>query len=106
MNFKRWNEIIMKRRHFMKIAAGTSIGAIVTGCTKDRQKPAGVVSLRRLGRTDIQLTPVGFGAQHTRDSDLIRYAIDKGINFIETAGDTASASPATVLRPWVKQSAE
>lgn len=69
----------------MKTAAGAGIGAIVTGCTKDGQKPAGKLSLRRLGRTDIQLTPVGFGAQHTRDSDLIRYAIDRGINYIETA---------------------
>jgi predicted aldo/keto reductase-like oxidoreductase len=69
----------------MKIAAGTGIGVVVSGCTKDGQKPNGLLPLRRLGRTDIQLTPVGFGAQHTRDSDLIRYAIDRGINYIETA---------------------
>jgi predicted aldo/keto reductase-like oxidoreductase len=75
----------MKRRKFMKIAAGTGIGAVMAGCTKDSQKPAGGISLRRLGRTDIRLTPVGFGAQHTRDSDLIRYAIDRGMNHIETA---------------------
>lgn len=75
----------MNRSNFMKIAAGTGIGAIVTGCIKDGQKPDGGVRLRKLGRTDIQLTPVGFGAQHTRDCDLIRYAIDQGVNFIETA---------------------
>jgi predicted aldo/keto reductase-like oxidoreductase len=75
----------MKRRKFMKIAAGMGIGAIVTGCAKDGQKPAGGLPLRQLGRTDLQLTPVGFGAQHTRDSNLIRYAIDRGINYIETA---------------------
>ena len=69
----------------MKTAAGAGIGAIVTGCAKDVQKPAGRLLLCQLGRTDIQLTPVGFGAQHTRDSDLIRYAIDQGINYIETA---------------------
>jgi predicted aldo/keto reductase-like oxidoreductase len=75
----------MQRRNFLKTAAGAGIGAIVAGCTKDGQKPAGGLPLRQLGRTDIQLTPVGFGAQHTRDSDLIRYAIDRGINYIETA---------------------
>jgi predicted aldo/keto reductase-like oxidoreductase len=75
----------MKRRKFMKIAAGTGIGAIVTGCNQDSQKPVDVLPLRQLGRTGIQITPVGFGAQHTRDSDLIRYAIDRGINYIETA---------------------
>jgi len=37
--FKRLNGISkmkMKRRKFLKTAAGTGIGAIVTGCTKDR----------------------------------------------------------------------
>lgn len=75
----------MKRRKFMKIAAGAGVGAVVAGCTKDRRKPAGGVPLRRLGRTELQLTPLGFGAQHTKDSNLVRYAIDRGINYIETA---------------------
>jgi predicted aldo/keto reductase-like oxidoreductase len=75
----------MKRRKFLKTAAGTGIGTIITGCTKDGQKPSEGLPLRQLGRTNLQLTPVGFGAQHTRDSGLIRYAIDRGINYIETA---------------------
>ena len=69
----------------MKVLAGTGIGAIVTGCTKNSEKLTKEMPLRQLGRTDLQLTPVGFGAQHTRDSELIRYAIDQGINYIETA---------------------
>lgn len=69
----------------MKIAAGTGIGAMATGCAKDRQKLTEGIPLRQLGQTDLQLTPVGFGAQHIRDSDLIRYAMDQGINYIETA---------------------
>ena len=69
----------------MKTAAGAGIGAIVTGCTKDGQKPTAKIQMRQLGRTNIQLTSVGFGAQHTRDSDLIRYAIDHGFNYVETA---------------------
>ena len=75
----------LKRRKFLKVAAGIGIGAIVTGCTKDGQKLTKGIPLRQLGRTDLQLTPVGFGAQHTRDSELIRYAIGQGINYIETA---------------------
>ena len=31
------------------------------------------------------LSPLGFGAQHTRDADLIRNALDQGVNLIETA---------------------
>ena len=40
---------------------------------------------RKLGRTDLKLWPLGFGAQHTRDPDLIRSALDQGVNLIETA---------------------
>ena len=69
----------------MKAVAGMGTGAIVAGCTKDSQKLTKGIPLRQLGRTDLQLTPVGYGAQHTRDSELIRYAIDQGINYIETA---------------------
>ena len=31
------------------------------------------------------LSPLGFGAQHTRDADLLRGALDRGVNLIETA---------------------
>jgi predicted aldo/keto reductase-like oxidoreductase len=79
------SEIKIKRRKFLKVVAGISIGTVVTGCTKDSEKPTKGIGLRQLGRTDLQLTPVGYGAQHTRDSELIRYAIDQGINYIETA---------------------
>ncbi|MFX0210805.1 MAG: aldo/keto reductase [Candidatus Hodarchaeota archaeon] len=61
------------------------IGAAFAGWTKGCQKVTKVVPLRQLGRTDLQVTPVGYGAQHTRDSELICYAIDQGINYIETA---------------------
>ena len=69
----------------MKIAAGTGVGAMTTGCTQYSQRLADGIPLRRLGRTDLRLTSVGYGAQHTTDSELIRYAIDQGINYIETA---------------------
>ena len=88
MSFERLNlksQMKIKRRKFLKAMTGIGIGAIVTGCTKDSQELNKGIPLRQLGRTDLQLTPVGYGAQHTRDSKLIRYAIDQGINYIETA---------------------
>jgi len=69
----------------LKVVAGIGLGAAVTGWTKDSQKLTKEIPLRKLGRTDLQITPVGYGAQHTRDSELIRYALDQGINYIETA---------------------
>jgi len=39
---------------------------------------------RNVGNTGISVTPVCFGAPRTNQESLIRYAIDKGINFIDT----------------------
>jgi predicted aldo/keto reductase-like oxidoreductase len=75
----------IKRRKFMKVVAGIGLGTTVTGLTKDSKKLTKEIPLRKLGRTDLQITPIGYGAQHTRDSKLIRHAIDQGINYIETA---------------------
>jgi hypothetical protein len=36
----------------------------------------GPTQRRPLGKTGLMLSPVGFGAQCTRDADLIRYALD------------------------------
>jgi len=46
------------------------------------KKPA--VPLRVLGRTDIKVTPVGFGASRTMEPTLVKAALDKGINFLDT----------------------
>jgi hypothetical protein len=40
--------------------------------------------LRSLGKTGIMVTPLCFGAPRTNEESLIKYAIEKGINFIDT----------------------
>ncbi|MGB8492660.1 MAG: aldo/keto reductase [Bacteroidales bacterium] len=42
------------------------------------------VQLRPLGTTGIRVSPICFGAPRTNEESLIRYAIDKGINYIDT----------------------
>jgi aryl-alcohol dehydrogenase-like predicted oxidoreductase len=39
---------------------------------------------RHVGKTAILVSPVCFGATRTNEESLIRYAIDRGINFIDT----------------------
>jgi uncharacterized protein len=43
--------------------------------------PAG---MRAIGKTTLKVTPICFGAPRTNEESLIRYAVDKGINFIDT----------------------
>ena len=43
-----------------------------------------VPELRNIGKTGIMVTPLCFGATRTNEGSLIKYGIDKGINFIDT----------------------
>jgi aryl-alcohol dehydrogenase-like predicted oxidoreductase len=87
------------RREFTKRVAEIGTGSILAlaGCsshdgdkglgdaTGEKRSTDGKSNLQRLGNTDLALSRVGFGAQHTQDPDLIRYALDQGINHIETS---------------------
>lgn len=87
------------RREFAKRIGEASVGGLLAlaGCSPrdeatsrsgtgaGQPDTAGQSGLRRLGRTGLLLSRVGFGAQHTRDPELIRYALDQGMNHLETA---------------------
>ncbi|MGD0262362.1 MAG: aldo/keto reductase [Verrucomicrobiota bacterium] len=87
------------RRAFTKKLGGFGVGGMLAfaGCDSrkeetilsekrpDKQSTDGRTKLRRLGKTGLMLSTVGFGAQHTRDAELIRYTLDRGVNHIETA---------------------
>jgi len=45
----------------------------------------GRIVYRQLGNTGFKVSELGFGAMNTRDSALIEAAIDRGINYIDTA---------------------
>ncbi len=43
------------------------------------------VQYRTLGRTGLKVSVVGYGAMRTSDPNVIHHALDKGINYIDTA---------------------
>ncbi|MGD0754852.1 MAG: aldo/keto reductase [Bacteroidales bacterium] len=43
-----------------------------------------IADFRAVGKTGIMVSPICFGAPRTNDGSLIRYALSKGINFIDT----------------------
>jgi len=87
------------RREFTKRVGKIGTGSILAlaGCsshdgdkdvantTGERRSTDGKSNLRRLGDTDLDLSSVGFGAQHIQEPGLIRYALDQGMNHIETS---------------------
>lgn len=42
------------------------------------------VHFRKLGNTGIMISPLCFGAPRTNDESLIKYSVEKGINYIDT----------------------
>ncbi len=46
---------------------------------------AGGMRYRRLGRTGLQVSEIGFGGYPVDDPDVVRYAVDQGINYFDTS---------------------
>ncbi|HLP74506.1 MAG TPA: aldo/keto reductase [Bacteroidales bacterium] len=71
----------LTRKEFLSI---TGAAGIVAATGKMTVKPGNFTSLRPLGKTGIMVSPLCFGAPRTNEVSLIKYAIGKGINFIDT----------------------
>ncbi|HCC71044.1 MAG TPA: hypothetical protein DEQ09_07840, partial [Bacteroidales bacterium] len=58
--------------------------------------------MNELGNTGIMVTPICFGASRTRDEGLIRFAIDSGINFLDTGRSYARGNNERLVGRAVK----
>ncbi len=76
------------RREFLKAGiAGTSalIGMNVEAIAASGPFVFPQPVYRTLGRTGLKVTSVSFGAMLTPESEVIRYALDHGVNYVDTA---------------------
>jgi len=78
------------RRNFLKLGAATT-GAAVTGCGSPGQSTTATASLelgyRPLGGTGLEVSEVTFGAHGIGRPDLMRAAVDAGINTFCVSGN-------------------
>jgi len=59
--------------------------------------PSTNMQYRVMGRSGFKVSEVGFGGYPVRDPSVVQYAIDKGINYIDTAWDyTGGVSESTI----------
>ena len=73
---------INRKEFFTKVIAGIAgISFVSKNITKLISSGP---ELRAIGDTGITVSPICFGAPRTNDESLIRYALEKGINFIDT----------------------
>jgi aryl-alcohol dehydrogenase-like predicted oxidoreductase len=73
---------ISRKVFFTKTLTGIAGIGIISKKMSDKISPE--PELRTIGDTGISVSPICFGAPRTNDEALIRYALSKGINFIDT----------------------
>ena len=80
------------RRDFLRMmgaAAGAAAGATLPGIPKNASAATspspGTPEKRPLGKTGFQVGTVGFGAMITRDPEVIRFAVERGVDYVDTA---------------------
>ena len=76
---------VIDRRSFMKAGAVAAAGLTLPRRVTAQSGGSHELAYRTLGSTGYQVTELGFGAMNTRDSELIRAAVDSGINYVDTA---------------------
>lgn len=82
----------MNRREFLHLGVAAAAGAVsfqaggsLLGTARARAQTAVKPVYRKLGRTGLNVTVVSFGAMLTPEPEVIRAAIDLGVNYIDTA---------------------
>ena len=80
------------RRDFLRMmgaAAGVSAGATLPGTPPDATGATAASperpEKRPLGKTGFHVGTVGFGAMTTRDPEVIRFAVERGVDYVDTA---------------------
>lgn len=83
----------MNRREFIK-KTSAALGGAYLGFYAPRflnmgpsANPSPNMQYRVLGKTGLKVSEVGFGGYPIRDPRVVQYAIDQGINYIDTARD-------------------
>ena len=80
------------RRDFLRMmgaAAGVAVSATLPGTPPDASAATSpspsTPEKRTLGKTGFQVGTVGFGAMITRDPEVIRFAVERGVDYVDTA---------------------
>ncbi|HEX9638576.1 MAG TPA: aldo/keto reductase [Acidobacteriota bacterium] len=91
---ERWG-----RRRFLKTGLAAAAAPVLGTTWLQRPPPEPIMRYRTLGRTGLKVSEIGFGGYPIRDPELLRYAIERGINYIDTSDDyRGGASEETIGR--------
>jgi aryl-alcohol dehydrogenase-like predicted oxidoreductase len=58
--------------------------------------------LRKLGNTEMMVTPIGFGTPRTQEPEVLQKAIDQGVNFLDTGRAYANGQNEIMIGKVIK----
>ena len=91
----------INRRSFLKIGAitGLASSAGLSATAIANSAPGSVKSYRRLGRTNLEISDISFGSSRLRTGEehLVHHALERGINYIDTAESYTGGDSERVL---------
>jgi len=91
----------INRRSFLKIGAitGLASSAGLSATAIANSAPGSVKSYRRLGRTNLEISDISFGSSRLRTGEehLVHHALERGINYIDTAESYTGGDSELVL---------
>jgi uncharacterized protein len=96
------------RRDFLAQSATTALGigglSFSASAAETTEEPR-VRRYRKLGRTGLEIADISFGASRLRDDvELVRYALDRGINYFDTAESYTNSRSETAIGRALKGS--
>ncbi len=91
---------ISRKEFITKTGVGIAGLGLLSGRTNKNQEDKPVMN--KLGNTGIMVTPLCFGASRTNNEGLIRFAIDRGINFLDTGRSYARGNNERLVGRAVK----
>ncbi len=91
---------ISRKEFITKTGVGLAGLGLLSGRSYKTQEDKPVMN--ELGNTGIMVTPLCFGAARTNDEGLIRFAVDQGINFLDTGRSYARGNNERLVGRVVK----
>jgi aryl-alcohol dehydrogenase-like predicted oxidoreductase len=90
------------RRHFLQAGLALPAAGLISRQPGAAFQTSTPLPHRTLGKTGIQVCPVGFGCGFTPDPAVIARAVDLGVNYFDTSNDYSNGNSERLLATGIK----